>query len=404
MNKKGFTLVELMVVIIAMGILAAIGIPKLYGSIAKSRTSEVQPAAAAYVKLQKAYMAERGGVGTWKDIGYAAPGKKTKTGSVDTYKTEYFTYGGSDIEIKATVKKESLLAKLGNPQIGWIAKSQNKLNECASGSSWTVTVKAINDTTVEYQYVDLSSAGCSALTLNWSQVDYGVTYKDIEFEKAEMQEMPADETQETTTETDPTTTPEVNVSQALDCHQNGWLNGGKLGWAKPTNPHHYCYVLRQQYYASGILTCTDKVIKKQCLHFGYTEKGKCLIFKEGCPEGESNESPTTDDKTSLKATCSDEVNTYINGKMDVPVSALVTGCNEDCSCDVSRPKYNGKGDKSVGTSDCSSIKFTDGDNGSKNNTVTYTLKVTRTIKNTGGKNTTLNASCDFKVRFTDTGY
>ena len=71
MKKQGFTLIELMVVIVIMGILAAVAVPKLFGMIAKSKASEVGPAAGTYVKLQDAYVAEQGTkVGTWKDIGY----------------------------------------------------------------------------------------------------------------------------------------------------------------------------------------------------------------------------------------------------------------------------------------------------------------------------------------------
>ena len=71
MKKQGFTLIELMVVIVIMGILAAVAVPKLFGMIAKSKASEVGPAAGTYVKLQDAYVAEVGThVGRWAQIGY----------------------------------------------------------------------------------------------------------------------------------------------------------------------------------------------------------------------------------------------------------------------------------------------------------------------------------------------
>ena len=70
MKKQGFTLIELMVVIVIMGILAAVAVPKLFGMIAKSKASEVGPAAGTYVKLQDAYFAETNSLGNWSTIGY----------------------------------------------------------------------------------------------------------------------------------------------------------------------------------------------------------------------------------------------------------------------------------------------------------------------------------------------
>lgn len=73
-EKKGFTLIELMVVIVIIGILAAIAIPKLFGMTAKAKAQEVGPAAGTWSKLQQAFITEQNAVGSFAKIGYTPPG------------------------------------------------------------------------------------------------------------------------------------------------------------------------------------------------------------------------------------------------------------------------------------------------------------------------------------------
>lgn len=147
--KKGFTLIELMVVIVIIGILAAVAVPKMFGMSAKAKASEVGSAAGSWVKVQTAYILETGKTGKWTDIGFTGPGTPDSSDN-NKSKTNDFEYeGGGGDSIKGTFE----------------AKNLQKLNDCKANNSWKLTM---NTESVVFAKID--DENCKNLTPSFAKL------------------------------------------------------------------------------------------------------------------------------------------------------------------------------------------------------------------------------------------
>jgi type IV pilus assembly protein PilA len=92
-SQKGFTLIELMIVVAIIGILAAIAIPNFLKYQAKSRQSEAKTNLGGIFVAETSFFGERAGYGNFQDVGFALAGSSNRY----TYRVggAFGTYGAS---------------------------------------------------------------------------------------------------------------------------------------------------------------------------------------------------------------------------------------------------------------------------------------------------------------------
>ena len=161
-TKSGFSLIELMVAIVIMGVLSAIAVPKLFGQMAKAKASELYSSAGNYIHLQDTYNAEyQDRIGSWKIIGYIMPSNNT-----------FKYYEGPNEGGKPTASTVSINE---GETAAWKAVNVLPLNDCNAGSIWQMDVKASNSKAYNLEYdvkiTDGDNGACHAITRLFSGLD-----------------------------------------------------------------------------------------------------------------------------------------------------------------------------------------------------------------------------------------
>ena len=121
------------------------------------------------MKLQDAHAAETGAVGTWKMIGYIAPGSK-QGNSTEAYSTTVFDYtnkfGGANGET-------TMVGQLSNDTEGWRATAKTALNDCPISSYWYINMsKGGTGATVKYDAKLSDDSNCKTLTANFGNIGH----------------------------------------------------------------------------------------------------------------------------------------------------------------------------------------------------------------------------------------
>jgi len=149
-QKQGFTLIELMVVIVIIGILSAIAIPKLMGISAKAKAKEAGINVKAWITVQQAHKMEHGSFGTIAGLGYKLPGENAAGGLSST--TGNFDYTAVD--------------NTSNPEWKATSKFSSSTPVCPEATVWSAKFASGDDDPT----VDITVGTCEPLTPDWCKI------------------------------------------------------------------------------------------------------------------------------------------------------------------------------------------------------------------------------------------
>ena len=122
MNKRGFTLIELIVVIVIIGVLAAIAAPMMQGNVARAKKSEAVAALGAIRTAERCYYVDSGGYVAVASTGWGSTGSLNQYVRSQDLDGRYYSNG--NYIVNGGNMGSSFLARAVNSTLGEVTLDQ----------------------------------------------------------------------------------------------------------------------------------------------------------------------------------------------------------------------------------------------------------------------------------------